>query len=1725
MKKWLNKMLCLSLSAAITLSLLTPAAVAASSSAATGAKAPVVQTTLPSQDWQARVSFPDWAGYVDDTLAMNSLYSFTCFQDQGKLYVTPDKDVTGFRLFVNNAEVDTSAMKGGSTWQVDISSLTVDGANTVQVSLVRPYDAHVQVDIPYPSVISGDPKEVGMDDSTLELIGDFVEAEVKYGFSGAQLAVIKDGKLVVSEAWGAASGYRSDLSRIEPDDDDYVPVTTGTLYDLASNTKMYSVNYALQYMLSHEGYDIALDDLIVKFFPQFDDEGRTIFKEGTTNEQKADIYRWKGQLTVRDILMHQAGFDPDPQYYNNNFDQATQTHTEGAVNALYSQNRETTLDMVLASPLTYEPGTKTVYSDVDYMLLCFVIEKVTGQGLDQFLKEKFWEPMGLTHITYKPLDNGFTKEQCAATEPSGNHWTDLAGNGWAVDFDNCREGLIQGTVHDAKAYYSMDGVSGHAGLFANAEDLARLCSLMLTGGYEGVKYFDNNVIDEFTKPKSTDYPTWGLGWWRQGAVGRRNYFSTHASSGTVGHQGWTGTLTVIDPEQDLVVVLLTNKKNSPVLDNTESMTDYFGDNMALGSLGAVVGYVYDSFTSSPDAMDDSVRQYAYDRICLSATHHDAYDEAPHMNDAFAMLEWAVVRAEKRPCAETKANAEFLYGLLSGYVSGKDGEVFAKPEDKANAAKWLAELKTRVDALDASKPIHAAPKAAAVKVSSAPGIDSKTGAFTGGGQNAVYFPRAYGVGTAACYDNAVTWFEGYEGQGKLYFSRIGGGDRDVSDLAIYVNGVAVDVSAMIEDSRQGSIFEIDVSGCAVNGRNTVQVGGIKDVSRGTDGVFLMVAPDPEIIDGSGQGGVDPKVLAMIGDIVAADVEYGFPSAQLAIVKDGRMVYSNAWGAVNSYRSDLSPILEGSPDYKEATTGTLYDLASNTKMYAVNYALQYMLAHSGDYDDISLSDPITKFFPQFDDEGKTVFKTGTTDAQKTEIYRWKSQLTIQDILMHQAGFDPDPQYYNDNFDQDTQQHTVGAKNTLFSQDKETTLNNVLASPLNYQPGAKTVYSDVDYMLLGFIIEQVSAQDLDSFLKEHIYQPLGLEHITYTPLEKGFQADDCAATEPSGNHWTDLAGHGWAVDFTNCREEVLQGTVHDAKAYYSMEGVSGHAGLYSNAEDLAKLAQVMLNPTGYGATQLFAPNVNGYFAARKDTLANWGQGWWRQGDCQRPWYFGVQADRDTIGHQGWTGTLTMIDPSSELVMAYLTNKINSPIYDSTTALTGYCGNWYTSATLGFVANLLYLGLEDHNAASDIQPALDALLADMALDKLRLVEEEGPVAVDHPVILAAQAVVQQVKDMAAARPTAQNKAALDLVMSVVRARVPAVETLAVSLDASVSGGEASLSLTAAQSAELVERAVAQGCRNVTIQAKAEGSATKAVVSIPAGALAELASKTGASLTVATPVAEVAIPNSGLSGLTGDSKTIEVSAQRKGQTVTVSVAVDGETVDQVAGGMTVLIVCDDCTPGMAAALVGKDGRRQTIRKSVVSESGIKAPVDGSVQLEIVDEGKSFSDVSAGWAAEAAAYVSGRGLFQTSGADEFDGGAPMSRGALAQVLYELEGCPAPGAPAGFSDVKDSEYADAVAWASEAGLMSGYGDGRFGVEDTLTREQAAVIFWRYADSPAPIRGVLDFTDAGRISGYAGQAMRWAVENGVLSGRGGGVLDPGGKITRLEAAKLLLNFMSM
>lgn len=335
-KRVFRNVLGLALAAVMTVSAAMPALAARGPDTAyeTLAESHVTQATLPEGQWQSVVSFPDWCGYVDDTLVMNNLFSFTGFAGQGELYVTVAEGVTSFRMFVNNVEVDTASMLPGGTWKLDISDVALDGTNTIQVTGITPSQlaSAVTVHIPYPVVIDGDPSEVGMDASTVELIGDFISAEVKYGFSGAQLAVVKDGKLVINEAWGSANGYRADGTRIEPGDEDYVPVTTDTLYDLASNTKMYSVNYALQYLVDRG--QISLDARITDFYPEFDDEGTTIFKDGTSEEMKAQILSWKSQLTIRDILMHQAGFDPDPQYHNDQFNQVTQKPQQGVSNPL-----------------------------------------------------------------------------------------------------------------------------------------------------------------------------------------------------------------------------------------------------------------------------------------------------------------------------------------------------------------------------------------------------------------------------------------------------------------------------------------------------------------------------------------------------------------------------------------------------------------------------------------------------------------------------------------------------------------------------------------------------------------------------------------------------------------------------------------------------------------------------------------------------------------------------------------------------------------------------------------------------------------------------------------------------------------------------------------------------------------------------------------------------------------------------------------------------------------------------------------------------------------------------------------------------------------------------------------------------------------------------------------------------------------------------------------------
>lgn len=175
--------------------------------------------------------------------------------------------------------------------------------------------------------------------------------------------------------------------------------TNDTLYDLASNTKMYTANYALQYLVTQgkANLDSRLVDLLGSAFAE---DTIDITYNGYENPGLKVNKQWKAELTLRDILRHQAGFPADPQYHNDSFDQCSQKTVPGSTNVLFSgwdgsaATRAATLKSIFKTPLMYKPGTKTVYSDVDYMLLAFAIEAITGKGLDAFLKETFWDPWG-----------------------------------------------------------------------------------------------------------------------------------------------------------------------------------------------------------------------------------------------------------------------------------------------------------------------------------------------------------------------------------------------------------------------------------------------------------------------------------------------------------------------------------------------------------------------------------------------------------------------------------------------------------------------------------------------------------------------------------------------------------------------------------------------------------------------------------------------------------------------------------------------------------------------------------------------------------------------------------------------------------------------------------------------------------------------------------------------------------------------------------------------------------------------------------------------------------------------------------------------------------------------------------------------------------------------------------------------------------------------------------
>ena len=631
-----------------------------------------------SGGWQGEPVFPNWKGYTDDTLAMNHMYTFVGYAGQGTLCVEPESGVTGFNLFVNNRQINTAAMAAGGVWNVDISGQTINGRNTIQVGGIRPRGKKVTVRVGYPTVQEGSLQDVGIDRDALELLEQIIQADVDNGFPSAQMAIVKNGKLVYQNAWGKVNSYNPDGTPKT----DSPAATNDTLYDLASNTKMYTANYALQYLVTQgkANLDSRLVDLLGSAFAE---DTIDITYNGYENPGLKVNKQWKAELTLRDILRHQAGFPADPQYHNDSFDQCSQKTVPGSTNVLFSgwdgsaATRAATLKSIFKTPLMYKPGTKTVYSDVDYMLLAFAIEAITGKGLDAFLKETFWDPMGLTHTTYNPLLNGFAANDCAATELNGNT------RDGAISFTGVRTATIQGQVHDEKCYYAMGGISGHAGLFSNATELAKLASVMLTGGYGENRYFSRNVMDAFTAPKKEDAANWGLGWWREGDNQRCWYFGTQSSPNTIGHQGWTGTLTMIDPSENLVVVYLTNKINSRITDPA-NVNEFNGNWYTASTLGFVAQLLYQGLqnhgTDPNNAYSALLEDMAESKFALVAEGGSVPATHPLVRSGYAVLEAMAAHAN---ATHSYLDRNYFNDALTLLDDTRDAEELAKLKKMLN----------------------------------------------------------------------------------------------------------------------------------------------------------------------------------------------------------------------------------------------------------------------------------------------------------------------------------------------------------------------------------------------------------------------------------------------------------------------------------------------------------------------------------------------------------------------------------------------------------------------------------------------------------------------------------------------------------------------------------------------------------------------------------------------------------------------------------------------------------------------------------------------------------------------------------------------------------------------------------------------------------------------------------------------------------------------------------
>lgn len=338
-----------------------------------------------------------------------------------------------------------------------------------------------------------------------------------------------------------------------------------------------------------------------------------------------------------------------------------------------------------------------------------------------------------------------------------------------------------------------------------------------------------------------------------------------------------------------------------------------------------------------------------------------------------------------------------------------------------------------------------------------------------------------------------------------------------------------------------------------------------------------------------------------------------------------------------------------------TNTIFDLASLSKMFATVLALHKLV----DSKVICITDMAARYLPGFN----------TTE---------KRDLRLRDFLGHNAGFPSSFHFFD----------PAQSGPFMYSQDRAYTLELLGRVPLAMPPRTRTLYSDLDFVTLGAVIEAVTEQRLDHYIASEIYKPLGLKNTGYQLLEQGGRAiSDFAATERCGNT---RDGH---VSFPNIRTTTLQGQVHDELSFYSMGQVSGHAGLFSTAQELGVLCRLLLNGGSLGRYTLCSPHTVALFRHIFNIDKTYALGW----ELVTPTtalLFGLLAPQasklgDVVAHTGWTGQCVILDFARGTYFVLLTNKKHSPVIVQPGGFNTFEGDLTPAAKYGNLADLYYGGL----------------------------------------------------------------------------------------------------------------------------------------------------------------------------------------------------------------------------------------------------------------------------------------------------------------------------------------------------------------------------------------------------------------------------------------------------